>query len=565
MAPRGGGERFVSGEKGSGEDEEGVKRAVAEPPAPLTPPPESARPASPDELPFGLRTIVTLAVLAATLMEVLDTSIVNVALPNMEGELGATLDEIGWVSTGYIISNVVILPLTAYLSDYFGRRKYLGYSLMLFTAASLGCGISRSLNMLVLFRILQGTGGAAFLSTAQATLMEIYPKRLQGFAQAMFGIGVVMAPTLGPSLGGFLTDRFSWPMIFFVNIPIGILATFLTFTFVPDSHAARGKRQADFMGIGLLALGLGTLQFVLERGEREDWFSSPLINTLVLLSASGLAAFIWWELRPGNRNPAVDLRVLKNRNLAAGAIWGAMLGFVLYGSVFALPQFFQVIQPHTAEQTGILLIPGGLATVLVLPFVGQLVNRVDTRYMVAIGMLLASASMWQFSTRFTLDSPDSAFFWPLITRGVAMGLQFVPLSLLSLGTLPPKDLSQGAGLYNLMRQLGGSFGIAVLATFVERRTAVRASTIGSHLSEVSLATQQRMAQIGQGMVARGMPPALSNQLSYGVLKLTVLKQAMLGSYVDVFRFSAALALVSTALVFLFQRARARGGAAAAAH
>ena len=526
-------------------------------------PTEASAVHAPGEMPVGLRTIVTLAVMAATLMEVLDTSIVNVALPNMEGELGATLDEIGWVSTGYIISNVVILPLTAYFSDYFGRRRYLAYSLMLFTAASFGCGISNSLLMLVAFRVLQGTGGAAFLATAQATLMEIYPKRLQGFAQAMFGVGVVMAPTLGPTLGGYLTDRFSWPWIFFVNVPIGIVATMLTLSFVPDSHAAGGKRQADFVGIGFLAVGLGTLQYVLERGNRDDWFESPLITAFCISSVIALALLTIWELRAPN--PAVDLRVLKNRNLAAGAVCGLMLGFVLYGSVFALPQFFQVIQSHTAEQTGLLLIPGGLATVLILPGVGQLVNRIDTRWMVAMGMLLVVASMWQFSSRFTLDTPDDAFFWPLILRGLGLGLQFVPLSLLALGTLPPRDIAQGAGLYNLMRQLGGSFGIAVLATFVERRAVLHTARIGEHVAAVSTATQLRVSQVEAGLIGRGVPPALTSQATVGILKGTVFRQAMLMSYVDLFRMAAVAAFFGTALVLLFKRTRGRPGAAAAAH
>ena len=511
-------------------------------------------------LSLGLRTIVTLAVMAATLMEVLDTSIVNVALPNMQGELGATLDEIGWVATGYILSNVVVLPLTAYFSDLFGRRRYLAYSLILFTASSLGCGISRSLDLLVVFRIMQGAGGAAFLATAQATLMEIYPRRLQGFAQAMFGVGVVMAPTLGPSLGGFLTDRYSWPWIFFINIPIGIVATFLTFSFVPDSRAAREKRSADFVGIGFLAVGLGTLQYVLERGNRDDWFQSPLISALSIASVLGMALFTWWELRV--ENPAVDLRVLKNRNLAAGTLCGMMLGFVMYGSVFALPQFFQVVQAHTAEQTGILLIPGGLATVLILPAVGQLVNRVDTRWMVAAGMLIMVAALWQFSSRFTLESPDSVFFWPLILRGLGMGLQFVPLSLLALGTLAPRDIAQGAGLYNLMRQLGGSFGIAVLATFVERRVTFHTSRIGEHLSAVSVITQERVGQIQHGLAARGVPEALTHAASYAVLQGTVVKQALLQSYMDLFRASAIAALLGVALVLLFKRARMRGPMAA---
>ena len=325
------------------------------------------------------RIIITVAVMMATLMEVLDISIVNVALPQMQGNLGATLDEIGWVATGYIIANVIVLPLTGWLSDRFGRRRYLTYSVVLFTVASFGCGMSRDLVLLVVFRVLQGAGGAAFLSTAQATLTEIFPPERQGVAQAMFGIGVVMAPTLGPTLGGFLTDRYSWPWIFFINIPIGVVAAVLTFRFVPDSPAARPAGPFDFVGIGLLALGLGPMQEVLERGQRKSWFEDDLIVGLTVVSAIGVVAFLAWELRRANRHPAVDLRVLRDRNLAAGTAYGFVLGLQLYAAVFLLPQFLQTVQPHSAEQTGLLLLPGGLASAIMMPVVGQMARRADLR------------------------------------------------------------------------------------------------------------------------------------------------------------------------------------------
>ncbi len=513
----------------------------------------------------SLRLIITITVMAATLMEVLDTSIVNVALPDMMGNLGATLDEIGWVSTGYIISNVIVLPLTGWLSDLFGRKRYLTYSVILFTLASLGCGLSRSLWPLVFWRVVQGMGGAAFLSTSQATLMEIYPPHRRGFAQAMFGIGVVMAPTLGPMVGGLITDKFSWPWIFFVNIPIGIVAAFLCFNFIPDSQSAGKKRRADFAGIGLLALGLGSLQTILERGERDDWFHAPYIVALGMVAVLGMATFIWWELHPKNVYPAVNLRTLTNRNLAAGTMMGFALGFVLYGGVFVLPQFLQTVQHHTAAQTGLLLVPGGLATACMMPIVGQLSNRIDKRWLIAAGALVFISSMLMFSTRFTLTMPDSAMTLPLILRGAGMGLQFVPISLLALGTLQPRQMAEGAGLYNLFRQLGGSFGIAILATLVDRRSHFHIERLSEHVSLYNPATQERLAAIQSSLAGRGYTADAAQQMFYQIISNTVRGQALVMTYADIFRVMAYVGIGAMLMLFLFQRSKNAPGAATAAH
>ena len=509
----------------------------------------------------GQRTIITITVMAATMMEVLDTSIVNVALPNMQGELGATLDEISWVSTGYIISNVIVLPLTGWLSDFFGRKRYLLYSVILFTLASFGCGISRSLEMLVTFRILQGLGGAAFLSTAQATLLEIYPKDRQGFAQALFGMGVVMAPTLGPTLGGYLVDHFTWPWIFNVNIPIGILSGIFIWTHVPDSSHAGAKRKVDLWGIVLLAIGLGCLQTILEKGERDDWFDATYIRVLAFFAVAGIAAFLWWQLHPKNKNPAINVRIMLNRNLFAGSLCAASLGFALYGTVLILPQFWQLVQAHTAQQTGMLLFPGGVATAIVMPFVGRLIGKVDVRLMVAVGMLLHAFAMTLFSHLLQIDSPDSVFTIPLMLRGFAIGLQFVPLSVASLGTLSPKDVGQGAGLYNLFRQLGGSFGIAALATMLSRRQVFHYDRLAESMSGVGPMPAERIDLLTRGFVARGFTEISGHTQALRALTGQVLQQAASMAFMDLFVILTYSSLASLGLLFLFAQARGKAGAA----
>jgi DHA2 family multidrug resistance protein len=509
------------------------------------------------------RTIITLTVMAATMMEVLDTSIVNVALPNMQGELGCTLDEISWVSTGYIISNVIILPLTGWLSDFFGRKRYLFYSVILFTLASLGCGVSGSLGLLVICRVLQGLGGAAFLSTAQATLMEIYPKHQQGFAQAIFGMGVVMAPTLGPTLGGYLVDNFSWPWIFNVNIPVGILAAILIWTSVPDSTTAGERRSPDVLGIFLLAVGLGCLQTILEKGERDDWFEAGYIRVLAGFAVAGIITFLWWELSPRNKNPAINLRVLRNRNLAAGSISAIALGFALYGATLVLPQYWQTVQNHTAQQTGMLLFPGGLATAAVMPLLGKLLQIVDARALIATGMLIHASAMFVLMHVMTLSTNDMTFFLPLILRGVGIGFQFVPLSVSSLGTLKPREVGQGAGLYNLFRQLGGSFGIAFLATMLSRRQKFHYARLTEHLSEVGTDTLARVDTLQQMFMSKGADATTAHNQALTILTGTLRGQAANMTYMDIFMFLGVLSIFSVLTVFLF--AKATNKATAAAH
>ncbi len=502
-----------------------------------------------------LRLLITVTVMAATMMEFLDTSIINVALPTMMGNLGVTLDQIGWVSTGYIITNVIVLPLTGWLSDYFGRRRYLFWSVVVFTVASFGCGVSGTLGALIFWRIVQGAGGAAFLSTAQATLMEIYPPAKRASAQAVFAMGVIVAPTLGPTLGGFITDNYSWPWIFYINVPVGVVAALLTWRFVPDSAAAGMRRKADVVGIVLLAVGLGCLQTVLERGERDDWFDAPYIVWLSLISLAGCGTFVWWVLRKGNPHPAVNLRVAKNRNLAAGTAYGFAFGVVFYGVIFVVPQFLQGVQTHTAQQAGIILLPGALFSGLMLPFVARMMGRVDARLIIGAGMLALVGSMSLFASRLTLTTPDEAFLMPLILRGVGTGLQLVPLSVVALGTLAPTQVAEGAGLFNLFRQLGGSFGIAILTTLLTQREHLHYARLAETMSVDSPAMIDRMAGLKAAFVAHGGAAADAPVAALGALANAVDRQASLLAFKDLFVALLVICASTLVLLTLFQRPR----------
>ena len=538
--------------------------AALRPPAALAQPEAGKRvvPLS-ESLTPGKRWLIVATVMIATLLEFLDTSIVNVAFPSIQGNLGATIDQIGWVSTAYIIANVVILPLTGWLSDFFGRKRYLTYSIILFTAASLGCGLSPDLTTLVLMRALQGAGGAAFLATSQATLIEIFPINKRGQAQAIFGLGIAVAPTLGPTLGGWITDVASWHWIFLINVPIGIVATFMTWGIVPDSPEAAKKRPADLVGIGLLAIGLGCFQTVLERGEREDWLDSGTIVALGLLAVAGLASFAWWVLRRENKHPAVDLRVLKNPNLAAGSVFGFVFGFAFYGLLFLLPQFFQVVQSHTAEQAGLLLLPGGLATAVTFVFVGRMSGKIDPRHMIAVGLLLLIYATWLFADRLNLHIPDEAYTWPLILRGVAIGLCVVPLSLISLGTLKPQEVGQGAGIYNLFRQVGGSVGIAIVATLVTRSTARAQSVLGENIHVGNLATDERLRLLRGAFQSRGYDAITAEQAALKAIGRSVYQQASVNAYLNVFWVVLGFCVIPVFLLGIFKKP-GRGAAKAAA-
>lgn len=506
--------------------------------------------------------IITVTVILASMLELIDTSIVNVALPQIMGNLGATLDEATWIVTAYVVANVIVIPMTGWFATLFGRRNYLVGSVVVFTVASYACGQATGIWELVAFRFVQGAAGAALLSTSQSVLVETFPPAELGLANALFGMGVVVGPTIGPTLGGWITDNYSWRWIFYVNLPLGIIAALLVWAYIRDPEHKRDIGSVDWAGMFLLVLGVGSLQVLLERGEREDWFSSPRINALAVLSALGVAGFIWRELTA--EHPVVDLRVLKDRSLAVGTFFTFILGFGLYSSVFVFPVFAQTLLGFTAMQTGLILLPGALTTALLMPFVGKALQRgVRPQLMTAGGFLFFFAFSWMLSNS-TLSSGVHDFFWPLVCRGVGMALLFVPLTTLALGGLRGKDIPQGAGLTNMMRQLGGSFGVAIIATFIQQRVWAHRSALLSHLSIYDPALRERLDAVTQGLMAKGSEAYAARQQAYGAIEGALVRQSLLLTYMDAFLVVGAFFVLVIPLLLLFKNVR-KGAAPAPLH
>ncbi len=497
------------------------------------------------------RVVITLTAITCALLEIVDTTIVNVSLNDMKGNLGATTSEIGWVVTAYAIGNVIIIPMTSWLAAQFGRRNYFAASIILFTICSFLCGNSGTINELLIFRFLQGVGGGALLVTSQTIITESYPPEKRGMAQAIYGLGVIIGPTLGPPLGGYITDNASWPYIFYINIPLGIIAALLTLQFVKSPKYVEKSRakDIDWIGIGLLAAFVGSLQYILEKGHEEDWFSSSTIVILSVISCFGAFLFIWRELT--FRNPVVNLRVLKNGNLRVGTILSFILGFGLYGSTFIIPLYTQSILGWTATQAGLLFVPSALTTAFMMPIIGQLLQKgVRQQYLVALGMLLFFFFCFWGYKLLTPDTGKDDFFWMLILRGVAMGMLFIPITTLSLSTLKGRQIGEGAAFTGMMRQLGGSFGVAVIITFMANRLVLHESNIANHLSRFDPSVQGRIDAMQHAFMAKGIPANIALQDAYKAMQGIVMKQASVLSYMDVFLYIGAMFLIFIPFVLM---------------
>ena len=512
------------------------------------------------ENPYANRYWIAAAVTLAAVLELVDTSIVNVAVPHMMGNLGATLDEIAWVSTGYIIANVIVIPMSSWLSNWFGRRRYLTGSILLFVAASFFCGAATGLWSLVFWRVVQGLGGGALLSVAQATLFEAFPPDEVGKGQAIFGMGVMVGPTLGPTLGGYIVDNLDWPWIFYINVPLGLVAAAMVWAFVRNSKTGVRATKIDGLGIVLLAVSVGSLQFMLERGERNDWFESGFVTSLAVVSAVTFVAFIWRELT--FEQPIVNLRVLKSRQLAAGVTFAAALGLAMYGSIFVLPVFLQQLHGFTAWQTGKVIFPGAIASALTMAVIGRNANRIDARYTIVLGVAMFGLCMYWLSG-LSLDGGADDVFWPLILRGVGMGLIFVPLTNASMVDLSPADVPQGTALFNLTRQLGGSLGIAIMATLLQRFTSSARSNLVTHVSAGDPEVTSRMALLTRAFMSRGSDATTAAAQAYSVIERQVLAQASVISFSKIYLISGVIMALGLPLLLFWKTGRNRASLAAA--
>lgn len=487
----------------------------------------------------GSKLGITIAAMAAALMAILDISIVNVALSDIRASFATPLDQIAWVSTGYMMANVVVIPITGWLQRRFGFRKYFTFSIIVFIIASALCGISWNLTSLVVFRILQGVGGGAIIPTAQSILFGRYPREQHGIAGALFGLGAVTGPLLGPTLGGYLIEIASWHWIFLINVPIGIFAAFMAYRFIEEPDFIPEDSRIDRYGIGLLAVGMGTLQYVLEEGNREGWFESTLILCLSVVAFVSLITFIVHELE--TENPVVDLRVFKNVSYSAATGINFMVGVALFSAGFLFSLYLGTIMRYTAFNIGVLFLQGSFIQIFLMPIIGKLGNRVDGRYLIGFGILGTALSLY-FNTTLSNQSSHAQLVMPIFIRACAMGSIFVPLSVLALSNLPAKMRGNGAGLYNLTRELGGSIGTAFMSSTLSRAQTRNYSYFAESISEFSQATQVRVASLMQVFGARTLDAKAASHL---ILQNTLNQQSLIKS------FNYAFWIVTIMFVFTF--------------
>jgi DHA2 family multidrug resistance protein len=490
---------------------------------------------------------VAVAVAAGALLEVIDTSIINVALTDIQNAVGATLTQVSWVVSSYAIANVIVLPLSAWLGQRFGKKRYFIFSLIGFTVASVLCGLSTSLPMLVAARALQGLMGGGLLAKAQAFLFETFPREEQAMAQGFFGAIVIAGPVIGPTLGGFITTHTDWRFIFFVNVPVGIAAVLLCVQALPADTAKRVTGRVDLLAIAMLAVGLGCMQAVLEEGNSEDWFDSPLIVAMSVCAVAGLIAFVLRELKTDR--PVVDLRVLRYRSLWAGSLLSIVIGIALYGALFAVPIFAQSILGYTSEQTGLLLLPSALTSAAMMMVVARLVRKFDPRYVLVSGGLTLVFAMTQLG-QLTTSTGESNLWLPLIIRAVGTVLMFLPLNLATIGPLPKRDVAAASGFFNLTRQLGGSIGVAMLSTILDHRMAFHRATLVEHITTTDPRVVERLSTLERVFTSAGSSAAEAHARALALLDGTLMRQASVLSFNDTFWVIAVLVLAFLPLVFL---------------
>ncbi|MEI8135394.1 MAG: DHA2 family efflux MFS transporter permease subunit [bacterium] len=491
--------------------------------------------------------LITFTVITAATLELVDTTIVNVSLPQIMGNLGATLEDIGWLVTSYAVANVIILPMSGWLGSQFGRKNYFLTSIIIFTLASLLCGSATTLTQLIIYRVIQGLAGGGLLSTCQAILLETWPREEIGMATALFGLGAVVGPTIGPTIGGYITDHLSWPWIFYVNIPVGILSALCVMYFV-KGHRHANPMKVDWVGIVLLIITIGSLQIFLEKGNSEGWFDATYIEVLAFVVLVGAILFIWRETTIDY--PVVNFKILRHRSFRLGIVTSFAFGFGLYSSTFVLPIFCQNLLGFSAQQTGMIIMYGGIATISILPFVGMALRRGIHAQIICLGGMILFLVFTQLLSRFTLSAGLDDFLLPLIVRGFGLSLLFVPITTLALQDVPHEELGQATGLNNMMRQLGGSLGIAIITTIVSSRFAIHQARFAEKISYESPQFVSRMNGMVSALTAKGYTVASAKQLALESIKGSVIKQSYLMTYTDAFWIGGLIFMVAIPFIFL---------------
>jgi len=495
--------------------------------------------------------IVTISVMLATFMEVLDTTVVNVSIPHISGNLSATYEEGTWVVTSYLVANAIVLPMSGWLASYFGRRKMLLFCVAGFTLASLLCGTATSLTQLIVFRVFQGLAGGGLQPLAQAILFETFPKEKHGQAMAAYALGIIVAPIVGPTLGGWITDNYTWRWIFYLNIPVGIFSLGMMARFIHDPSYLKLKRDAgvDLWGIGLLALGLGSLQILLDTGQRKDWLGSRDIRIEALLCVAGLLAFVWREFTVAH--PIVDLRALKDRSFAVGVCLMSAVGFCLYASMVLLPQYLETLLNYPSMQAGLALSPRGLGSLLLTFIVGAIAARMDVRKLLVGGFAVAAGTMFMLAG-LNLNAGYWDIFWPQVLQGGAMACMFIPLSAAAMSHVPRERMGNATSIFNLMRNIGGSVGIAVMTTLLARRQQFHQNRLVEHLLPGQPRTYELLHQFTGFFILKGSDPATASRQALGALYGMVRQQAAMLSFVEAFKVMGLVFLVMIPMVILLK-------------
>src|SRR5579871_1548437 len=507
--------------------------------------------------------IVAISVMCCTFMEVLDTTVVNVSLPHIAGNLSASIDEVTWVLTSYLVANAIILPMTGWLSNYFGRKRLLMFSVVGFTMASFLCGAAPTLMALIVFRLLQGICGGALAPLSQAVLLEAFPPEARGKAMGFWGLGIVVAPVLGPVFGGWLTDSYSWRWVFYINLPVGIISVLMVQAFVFDpAYIKRSKAAVDWWGIGMLAIWIGALQVAFDKGQELDWFSSRFINGLLAIAGVFIIGFLVRELTA--EHPVVNLRVFKLRSYSTGVFLMTVLGFVLYGSIVLLPIWLQTLLGYPAVLAGITMAPRGMGSMIGMPVVGAFTSKLDPRKVLAGGLLLGAYSTFALS-RLSLDAGYWDLFWPQFIQGFGLGMVFVPLTTIAMNPVPREGMGNATSLYNLMRNLGGSVGIAIVAMLNTRYQQKYTSILGAHVTATDPQASQWLGGMRSLYLSTGSGPGLADQRAYASVFGLLQREAAMRAFVALFQLLTAVFVLMSPLPLIMNKPRRGGPPGVGAH